>query len=248
MNEERRDLEGKYAWPGGLYRVGGWASLLFLVLVLVPLVLIFAAPRPPETGGAALLEYVLEHQALYLTQLVCFVGLALPALIVFAALGLMLVAGNRTLAVIGALVGIVSEVVALSVTSSPQSLHPGLLLLAAEYAKAGPAAQASLAAAAEALAAAANSVTPAGILTALGILLLSLAGRRGGLSKFNSTLGILTGAAGLVLETLRPLVGMAYALYGLLLPVWFAAAGLALFRAAGEGKSGKTDSGAGVSG
>ena len=38
-----------------------------------------------------------------------------------------------------------------------------------------------------------------------------------------------TGALGIVSETLRPLIGPAYLLYGLLLPAWFVMVGVKLF-------------------
>lgn len=43
-----------------LYRAGAWSTLAYVVLVLVPVVLVFAAPVPP-TSGAALLEYIGAH-------------------------------------------------------------------------------------------------------------------------------------------------------------------------------------------
>jgi hypothetical protein len=39
------------------------------------------------------------------------------------------------------------------------------------------------------------------------------------------TLGMVAGAAGIVSEALRPLIGPGYLLYGLLLPTWFALVG-----------------------
>ena len=72
-----------------LYRAGGIAALVYVGLVLVPVVLVLVAPVPP-TDGRALLEYIAEHKVLYLAELVCFVGLAVPALVVF-------IFGQRTL-------------------------------------------------------------------------------------------------------------------------------------------------------
>ncbi len=45
-----------------------------------------------------------------------------------------------------------------------------------------------------------------------------------------AVLGMLTGAIGIFSETLRPMIGPAYVLYGLLLPLWFALVGRALLR------------------
>jgi hypothetical protein len=68
------------------------------------------------------------------------------------------------------------------------------------------------------------------VLTALGILLLSLCMLRGVFHRGVAILGIVTGGLGIVLEALRPYVGMLYAAYGLLLPAWFVAAGIKLSR------------------
>ena len=211
---------------GVLYKVGGWSAVLYVLLVLVPVVLVFVAPLPP-TQGAALLEYIAEHQVVYLVELVCFVGLAVPALVVFTAVAVSLKDVNKSIAAIGGLFGVASEVIALALGSSPQSLHGGLVVLSSAYQDAGSAAErASLTSAAEALIAATNAVSWAGILTAAAILLLS--GLMRTASFFGpvvATVGILAGAVGIVSEALRPMIGPGYLLYGLLLPVWFAMVG-----------------------
>ena len=69
--------------------------------------------------GGALLEYIAAHQVIYLTELVCFVGLAVPALVVFIAVAVALKDANKSIAAIGGLFGIASEVIALALGSSP---------------------------------------------------------------------------------------------------------------------------------
>ena len=214
-----------------LYRAGAWSALVYVVLVLVPVVLVFAAPVPP-TSGAALLEYIAAHRLVYLVELVCFVGLAVPALIVFSALGVALAHVDRSVALIGALLGVVSETIALALGSSPQSLHGGLVVLADAYPSAGADERVGLVGAAEALIAATNAVSWAGILTAAAILVLSLVMLRGPFPRWVAVLGIVAGALGIVFEALRPLIGSAYALYGLMLPLWFALVGWGLRRIA----------------
>jgi hypothetical protein len=209
-----------------LYKVGGWSALLYVLLVLVPVVLVFAAPLPP-TGGAALLEYITAHKVVYLTELVCFVGLAVPALVVFTAVAGALKGVNKSIAAIGGLFGIASEVIALALGSSPQSLHGGLVVLSNAYQAAGGDAERSgLVSAADALIAATNAVSWAGILTAAAILLLSVLMRKARFfGPVVGTLGVVAGAAGIVAEALRPMIGPGYMVYGLLLPVWFALVG-----------------------
>lgn len=215
-----------------LYRAGAVSALLYVVLVLVPVSLVLAAPVPP-TDGQALLEYVADHRIVYLTELVCFVGLAVPALVVFGALAVALKGQNATMAAIGGLFGIVSETIALALGSSPQSLHGGLVVLSDSYASAGTDTERTgLVSAADALIAATNAVSWAGILTAAAILILSLIMLKGRFGRAIGVLGVVAGAAGIVSEALRPVIGPVYMLYGLLLPTWFALVGWKLFRLA----------------
>lgn len=215
-----------------LYRSGAVSAFAFVALVLVPIGLVFAAPVPPP-GGPALLEYIAAHKVVYLAELVCFVGLAVPALIVFAALAVGLRRVEPSLALLGGLLGVASETIALALGSSPQSLHGGVVLLADDYARTSdPAARQALVGAADALAAATNAVTWAGILTAAAILVLSTVFARAGFGAWLGILGVVTGALGTVSEAFRPLIGPAYLLYGLLLPLWFALVGVRLRRLA----------------
>lgn len=205
-----------------LYRLGGLAALLYVVLVLVPVVLVFVAPVPP-TEGRALLAYVAAHRAVYLIELVCFVGLSVPALVVFAAVAVALKEGNKSIALIGGLLGVASETIALALGSSPQSLHGGVVVLSDSFAAATTEAQrSSLVSAADALVAATNAVSWAGILTAAAILVLSAVMGRGDFGRLVAVVGIVAGAVGVVAETLRPVIGAGYLVYGLLLPAWFA--------------------------
>lgn len=213
-----------------LYLIGGIAALVFVVMVLVPVVVVFAAPLPPAEGRA-LLEYIADHRALYLIQLICFVGLAVPALVVFVATAMAMAGVSRSVALLGGVLGTVSETVALAVGSSPQSLHGGLVVLSDAYLVAdSDARRASLVTAAEGLIATANGMPWAGVLTAAAILTLSLVMRKAGFGTALAVLGIVTGALGIVAEVLRPMLGAGYAVYGLLLPVWFGWVGWNLMR------------------
>jgi hypothetical protein len=214
-----------------LYAAGSASALLYIVMIGVPLVLVFAAPQPPGSGGTAVLQYIASHKAIYMAELVCFVGLSIPALVVFLALSVSLKEMNKSLAAVGALFGIVSEALALALNSSPPSLNGQLVYLSDQYAAAATDAQRlALSSAAEGFIAGANAVASAGILTALGILLLSLAMRKGFFRKGVAFLGVATGVVGMVFEALRPMIGFAYSLYGLLLLAWFVMVGWELFR------------------
>jgi hypothetical protein len=217
----------------GLYWVGGVSAARYVVLIIIPLVLLNTTPLPPLSGGAATLQYIASHKLVYIIELVSFVGLSLPAKVVFLAFYVALKHLNKSYAALGALVGIASEVIALAYNSSPPSLNTGLLYLSDQYVAATTAAQrAAFATGAEGLIAVSNAVNAAGILTAIGILILSLVMLKGVFHKGVAYLGIATGAIGIISEALRPIVGPGYYIYGLLLPIWFVAVGWKLYRLA----------------
>jgi len=218
------------SWSG-LYRAGSVSAALFVLLIIVPLVLLTIAPQPPLSGGAAILEYIASNKPVYIIELVSFVGLSLPAMVVFLALYVALKHLNKSYAALGAMVAIASEIIALAAGSSPPSLNGGLLYLSDHYMAATSAAQrTALATAAEGLLAVSNAVNAAGILTAIGILVISLVMLKGVFSQGVAYLGILTGALGIVSEALRDIIGPGYLVYGVLLPSWFIAVGWKLYR------------------
>jgi len=211
-----------------LYRAGAWAAAVYVVLVLAPMVMLATAPLPPSSG-AAVLEYIDTHGVVYLAELVCFVGLSVPALVVFSAWAMALKHVDKSMALIGGLFGVASEITALAVGSSPQSLNGGLVVLSTAYQSATTADErAGLASAADAIIATTNAMPWAGVLTAAGILVLSLVAWRGPVPAGVAALGIVTGAVGIAAESLRPLIDYGYLIYGLLLPTWFILTGWTL--------------------
>lgn len=223
---ERRDLSRHDSSWAGLYRVGGISGLVFVALVLVPTALVFAAPVPP-VEGRALLGYIAAHKVVYLIELVCYVGLSVPALLAFAAVAVALRPSNKSIALIGGLLGVASETIALALGSSPQSLHGGLVLLSDSYQQAQTDVdRLGLVSAANALIAGTNAVTWAGILTAAAILVLSTLMRSSdGFGRALGRLGMITGVLGLISEVSRSFIGPGYLVYGLLLPTWFGVVG-----------------------
>lgn len=213
-----------------LARVGGVAAFVFVALVLIPIALLFAAP-PVPADGASVLAFIAQHRVVYLAELVCFVALSVPALVVFVAVAASLREADRGIALLGGVLGVASETIALALGSSPQSLHGGLVVLSDAYAATtDPGRPAALVAAAEALIAATNAVSWAGILTAAAIGVLSMLMRRGGFGAGLALVGMITGALGVVSESLRPMIGIDYLPYGLLLPLWFGLVGVRLLR------------------
>ncbi len=215
-----------------LYLIGAVSAWTFVVLVLAPVALVVAGPVPPA-DGAGILAFVAQHRFVYLVELTCFVGLAAPALVVFVVLTFALRGADRGIVALGGTLGVVSETIALALGSSPQSLHGGLVVLSDAWSTTvDPERRQALVAAAEALVAATNAVSWAGILTAAAIGVLSLQMRSGGFGAVTAYLGCFTGAIGVVSETFRPMIGAAYMLYGLLLPLWFGLVGWHLWRLA----------------
>lgn len=70
------------------------------------------------------------------------------------------------------------------------------------------------------------------MLSALGILLISLVMLRGVLPRTVAWLGLATGGLGVVSEALRYAAPLFYSGYGVLLWAWFIAVGVALIRLA----------------
>ncbi len=221
-----------------LYRAGAVASFIYVAMMLAPLALMIVAPLPPMDGGAAILDYVNAHRGIYVAELVCFVGLCIPAIAMFLALGVALRSASPSLALLGSALGISSEVAAFAIGSSPPSLSWGLVELATRYAKGVGPARDAFAAGAEALAANVNAVSLVGVLTAMGILIISLIFAKGALGRVAGVIGIITGASGLFLEAFRPYVGAVYSIYGLLLLAWSVAVGICLARKARIAASG----------
>jgi hypothetical protein len=221
-------------WPGPrswvpLYRVAGVAALLFVAFGLTALAL-YVVEAPPVSGGAATLRFIAEHKASYIAQQLLWLVPSLFGLIGFAALLVAELPVSPSAALLGFVVGAGSWIALLAVpTSSVGTLS--LVTLSDQYSAAtDDGARAALAAAAEALVAENNTVTLAGMLTPLGVLLISLPLVRGILPRWTGWLGIATGALGLAAEALRFAATSLYAVYGPLLWIWFAAVGIALLR------------------
>lgn len=101
-----------------LYRAGAWAAAVYVILLLVPMGLLATAALPPSSG-AEVLEYIDTHGVVHLVELVGFVGLSVPALVVFSAWAMALKHVDKSMALIGGVFGVASEITALAVGSSP---------------------------------------------------------------------------------------------------------------------------------
>ena len=219
----------------GLYRAGGISAFLYIVLLIVPIVLIFTTKQPPTSDGAAILQYIASNKVVYITELVLFLAPNVLAMIVFLALYMALKHLNKSLAAIGALIAIASQIIGLAYSSSPQSLNGALVLLSSQYMAATTAIQkAAYATAAESLVAMANAVSASGILFSIGILIISLVMLRGVFNRGIAYLGVVTGTIAIFSETFRPVIGIGYIVFFILEVIWLIAVGWKLFRLGGK--------------
>jgi hypothetical protein len=218
---------------GDLYRVGGISALLATLLYIVATVLDFAVPAAPTSGGAATLYYIAAHRSVYILEQILWLAPSVLLVVVFLALYVALKDLDKSYAAIGGVLGIASWALTL-VYPATGGGAPALVYLSDQYAGAtGEAQRAAFAAAAEAFIAQNTIPTAVGILEPIGILIFALIMLGGIFPRSVAYLGIATGAIGILSEALRPVLGVGYIVYGLLLFVWFIAIGLTLYRLAG---------------
>jgi hypothetical protein len=201
-----------------------------VILYAAALVIVVLTTAPPTSGGARMLEFVDAHRTIYIVRQLLWLAPSLPLMVVFLALAVALRHSGRALAAVAGLIGVVSWAVSIAwPTTGDGSLV--MVLLSDKYAAAGTQAErAPFVAGAEVLIALNDVPAVIGVLQTLGILLISLLMLKGVFSKRLAWLGVGTGAIGIVSEVLRPVLGWAYAIYGLLLFVWLIWIAFALWR------------------
>ncbi len=213
-----------------LYRAGGVSALLATVCYVIATVVTFTVPEAPASGGVATLEYIAAHRSVYILEQVLWLAPSVLLMVVFLALYPALKHLNTSYAAIGAVLGIASWALTL-VYPATGGGAPALVYLSDHYmAATSDAGRAAFAAAAEGFIAQNAIPTAVGILEPIGILIVSLVMLKGVFSRGVVYLGIVTGALGTVSEAFRPILGLGYIVYGLLLFAWFIAIGFVLFR------------------
>ncbi len=224
--EERR---GESGW-GPLYRAGAIAAGAAVVCYVVGFVLAFASPAPAAADGLTMLEDVAAHRTVYIVRQLVWLVPSLFLMVTFLAL---VVAGwqrGRALAAIAGTVSVSSWAISFAWPTTGDG-SPAMVVLSDRYAAATTeAARASYVAGAELLSALNDVPAAIGVLQTLGILLVGLLMLRGSFGRGVAILGVVTGAVGIVSEVLRPVMGAAYAAYGLLLFLWLAWVVVALWR------------------
>ena len=215
-----------------LYRAGGLSGLLAGAIYIVAAILIFTTPPPPTLGGVATLEYIAAHRSLYILKQILWLSPSVLAMVVFLALYPALKQANKSYAALGVVLGVSSWALSLAWPTTGEGA-PALVALSDQYAAATTdAARTAFATAAEVLIATEAIPAAIGVLQTIGILVVSLVMVRSAFSKSVAYLGVATGALGIVSEALLPLLGSAYAIYGMLVMVWFLVIGWQLYHLA----------------
>jgi hypothetical protein len=233
MNTSRDNHPQADSRWGTLYLVGGISAELFAVLLVAAIILAIITPSPPTAGGSLTLEFIAEHRTLYLVHQELWLIPGLFAAITYLALLPALKPLQPSVAVLGCAVGGTAWALTLAMPTTSTGA-PALVYLSDQYVAAGdPVGRAALAAAAEGLIALNRTPTPVGVLTTVGMLIVSLVMLRGVFPRWVAYLGIATGLLGIGSEALRPVIEGGYSVYGLLLLVWTGVVGFRLFHLRG---------------
>src|SRR4051794_5742366 len=183
-----------------LYRIGGISAGLFVALLVTAILLAILTPPPPTSGGAATLDYIAAHRTLYLVHQQLWLVPGVLAAVMYLALYPALKAVHRSLAALGCAVGGVAWALTLAMPTTSTGA-PALVYLSDQYAATGdPAQRAAFVAAAEGLIALNRTPTAVGVLTTIGMLIISLVMLRGVFPRWVAYLGVATGVLGIASE------------------------------------------------
>ena len=217
-----------------LYRAGAVSAGLAVALYVAALVVFAFAAATPAAGGEGMLEYVDAHRTIYIARQLMWLVPSLLLMVVFLALAIALSHLDKSFALIAGVVSVASWAVSFAwPTTGDGSL--AMVVLSDKYAAGTTAVdQAPFVAGAEVLIALNDVPAVIGALQTLGIVLISLLMLKGVTWRGLAWFGVVTGGVGFVSEVLRPVLGWAYAFYGVLLFVWLIWTGFALWRLAAE--------------
>lgn len=214
-----------------LYRVGGLAALLYVLVLLAAIVLDSMVP-PPVTTGVDTLEFIAGHRAIYAAAQVLWIIPGYLMVLVYLAVGVALAPVGRSWALLAGVLGALPQALSLTI---PVSTRGSLILvtLSDRYLAAAPDQQSAIAAAAEGVIAENNTVTLPGPLMAVGLVVAAIAMTRGVFPPLLGWLGVAAGALGLAAELLRFVVPDLY-LAALLQWVWLVWTAVVLLRLGGR--------------
>ena len=226
--ERAADRAPDASWRG-FYLAGGISALAYILVGLVVPFMLFTTTsyHALQITSEETLAFIASHRLWYFTLQTTVLVSSIFAVIVFAALYLALERAHKSLAALGAIIGVTCQILFLAYY--PVLL--GLIDLSDTYA-AAPASDASaIATAAMPLIAQNNAFNPMyESLFAVGILFLSLAMLRGVFHRAVAYLGIATAISAFIALSLFGVVGVSYFWWWLLFAFWFVAAGSRLIR------------------
>ncbi|MEV4702430.1 hypothetical protein [Actinoplanes sp. NPDC049316] len=216
---QARPVQADRGW-GLLFRAGAVSAGLAVLAYAAALVIMSVSSSPPTSGGAGMLEFVHAHRTVYIVRQLLWLSPSLFLMVVFLALTVAVWPRGKSLAALAGLIAITSWAVSFAwPTTGDGSL--AMVVLSDKYADAATAgARAPFAAGAEVLIALNDVPAVIGVLQTLGILLISLLMLSGPFGAGVAWFGTATGAIGVLSEVLRPVLGWAYAIYGLMLFAW----------------------------
>lgn len=229
-SEADRQLLADPAWRP-LYAVGAVAAGIAVVLYVVALALYIVTPAPPapDAGGGAMLDHVAANQTAYAVKQILWLAPSLAMMVVALAIAVALAPLSKSFALLAGVIGVSSWALSFAwPTTGEGSL--AMVVLGERYVEAGSAAERAAFVAGAELLIALNDLPAVvlGVVQAFGVLLLSVLMTRGVFPKSLGLFGVATGALGIVSEALRPALGWAYAVYGLVFFVWLIWVALAL--------------------
>ncbi len=212
----------------GLYLAGGISAILYILLALAVPAAMIAIPNYDLTlGGQALLELIARHRTWWVLLQSLVLETSMFLILTAAALFLALRQLNKSLAAIGALILVTSQI--LFMAYYPVLL--GLASLSKQYSAAVGTQKQVFATAAEALIAQNNAFNPVyESLFAAGIFVFALVMLKGIFHRIVAWIGIASLAAVVIAMALFPVVGLAYFTWWILPSVWCVAVGLRLIR------------------
>lgn len=221
-----------------LYLVGGFSSWLYVVLAVVVAGIMSAAVDEfwdIIVDGHRLLGFISDGHELYwhlLQGLVLMTSILL--IITFVAASIALLPIDRTLAVLGGIFLVVSQM--LFMAYYPVLL--GMVYLAGEYESATAAGRDDLATSAEALIAQNSGFNPAyEVLMASGALLLALAMLKAGTWRWSAYLGAASFVAVIAGMALYPVIGIGYLFWWGVFVLWLLVIGWDLVRLGRGGRN-----------
>lgn len=226
-----RGFESDPSWYP-LYRAAAVAAALTVILYVVALLMYVVTPAPPlaTAGGAATLDYVAGERGIYIIRQLLWLTPSLFLMVVVLALAVSLYPLGKSAATIAGVIAISSWAVSFGWPTTGEGSLAMVVLSDRYLTVTTDAERAVFIAGAEVLLALNDAQVVIGVLQTLGILLLSALMLRGVFPTGLAWLGVATGGIGIISEALRPLLGWAYAVYGLLLFGWLIWVAIALWR------------------